>query len=111
MALTSHESIGGCHARGRDEHSLESKNYFAAHTRATSAHTKGQQLLGDARAVIGHQPARQVCEVGSNAGHSAALYLTLRRCTERQSAKWSLYKDPCSRQADMTTSRLTQLAE
>ena len=85
-----------------------SRRLLRAHTRRG---TEGQRLLGGARAVIGHQPARQVCEVGSNVGHSAALYLTLRRCTERQSDKWSLYMNPRSRQADMTTSRLTQLAE
>ena len=39
--------------------------------------TEDQQLLGYARAVIEHRPVRQVCEVGFNAGHSAALFLAL----------------------------------
>ena len=39
--------------------------------------TEDQQLLDYARAVIDHRPVRQVCEVGFNAGHSAALFLAL----------------------------------
>ena len=47
--------------------------------------TEDQQLLGYARAVIEHRPVRQVCEVGFNAGHSAALFLAL---THAQNASY-----------------------
>ena len=47
--------------------------------------TEDQQLLGYARAVIEHRPVRRVCEVGFNAGHSAALFLAL---THAQNASY-----------------------
>ena len=65
-----------------DEPSLESKITSRAHEEGHIGTESRRGLLGDARAVIGHQPARQVCEVGFNAGHSAALFLALTRAAQ-----------------------------
>ena len=67
-----------------DEPSLESKITSRAHEEGHIGTESRRGLLGDARAVIGHQPVRQVCTSQRARGARSAPTLgTLRSSSSR----------------------------